>query len=146
MISFPSGSTPFELRCHKGKPEAARPTRTAARESFLVDIHTVALSLLVYHIWSPLVWLHYYLLSLPIAIILMRRLPHDVQWSLWGTATRDVLGLLACVAVAFNPTLKFIHFENLFVQGLVIWGGALILLCVGLWGLGAVSLRQYEFE
>ena len=76
----------------------------------------------------------------------MRRLPHDVQWSLWGTATRDVLGLLACVAVAFNPTLKFIHFENLFVQGLVIWGGALILLCVGLWGLGAVSLRQYEFE
>ena len=88
----------------------------ASSGSVLDDLPVAAAGCLVFLLSSPLVWLHYLILSVPAVILLLRARPPR-QWLATG----------AFAAIAMDPFTDLLGLENWTVQASVMVAGVLML-------------------
>lgn len=113
--------------------------------AFDADFRLVALGLLIYLLWAPLVWLHYYLLCLPMMVILIQRFAIHRPVRDWGTSTRSALTIAAMILlsrlpVAFLPSSKYV----LLILGAMVWLGAAVLFVLGIVDAGLTLGRRKQ--
>ena len=98
-----------------------------------VECQLAALGLLIYLLWSPLVWVHYHLLCLPMLIILIRR--NIFRWPTQGGGNLALAALtLVAMALLSNLPVLFLHSTHnvLLVLGVLVWLGVALLFLLGL--------------
>jgi hypothetical protein len=92
----------------------ARPGRETAPAAAVEDTAAVGAGCLVYLLSSPMVWLHYMLLALPAALVLLRPHPGGQRAS-W----RAALAVLALLGLAVDPATQAFGLQRLEYQAVL---------------------------
>ena len=103
----------------RGTEAAADDPRRAARE----DVAALGAGCFVYLLSSPLVWIHYLLLALPAALLLLR----DPNGATIADRVRVPLAGLALVAIAVDPVADLFQMYDLYQQAALTVAGLLML-------------------
>jgi hypothetical protein len=106
----------------------------SGRELF-EDIFMVATGCLIYLLSATLVWLHYYILTIPMALIVLRPIVGEGSGSIFGAVTRRIVGAAAIVIIAELPIRVLFSVTDPYRSALLLNIGTLILFGLGLWEL-----------
>lgn len=98
-----------------------------------LDYLVVCIGLLIYLLWSPLVWVHYNLLCLPLLIFLVQRNLVQQPLKCWGDFLKAGCTGVAVFLLSYFSTFLGLGGRNtLLILGSLIWSGTAILFALGL--------------
>ena len=112
--------------------------------AFLEDVIMVATGCLTYLLCAPLVWVHYFLLTIPMALIAFRPLGHSRTLTTGEIFLRRILPALAVIGLAVNPVRHLFMISNARYIALIVAISTFILFGLALWELWHLGKRPQQ--
>lgn len=111
------------------------------------DMLMVAVGCLIYILSATLVWLHYFVLTVPMALIILRPSDAARPTASWMVATRRVLAAAAVLVMAELPIRTLFSVTNAYHSAILLDAATLTLFGLGMWelsflGKGAPARRE----
>jgi hypothetical protein len=148
MVIFSSIALLFiwKGRCSNGaKIQIISDDKHYRETELLQEFLIVGSGCLLYLLSARLVWLHYYLLSIPLALLLLRPLNMSPSPAAWGLVMRRLLAALALVLVGSNPLVSLFKLSDPYHFAFLTVSGTLILFGLAMYeilGAGDQSVRM----
>ncbi len=101
----------------------------------LEDMLMVAAGCLIYLLSATLVWLHYFVLTVPMALIILRPLGAARPTASWAVVTRRILAAAAVVVIAELPIRTLFSVTNPYHSAILLDAATLMLFGLGMWEL-----------